>query len=88
MLYIAKDLVLPLSEAGRGNTKGFAIRGLRDGWAWTPRRWTRISEDTGVGDPSAATKEKGKNFLDHITDMIAGFLIDVAMIDPDDIYEE
>ena len=88
MLYIAEHLVLPLSLAGRGNTKGFAIRGLRDGWAWTPRKWTRISEDTGVGDPSAATKEKGKNFLDHITDMIAGFLIDVAMTDPDDIYEE
>ena len=88
MLYIAEDLVLPLSEAGKGNSKGFTIRGLRDGWAWTPRKWTRISDDTGVGDPSAATKEKGKIFLDHITDMIAGFLIDVAITDPDDIYEE
>ncbi len=88
MLFIAEDLVLPLSEAGKGEAKTFAIKALRDGWAWTPRKWIRISEDTGVGNPAAATKDKGRAFLDHITGMIAGFLIDVAKTDPDDIYEK
>lgn len=88
MLHIVEDLVLPLSEAGKGKAKGFAIQGLREGWAWTPRKWSSITEDTGVGDPSAANREKGKKFLDHITNMISGFLIDIAKTDPDDIYDD
>lgn len=87
MLYIANDLVLPLSEAGDGKVRSFSIKGLRDGWAWTPRKWTRITDDTGVGDPSAAEKEKGRKFLEHITDMISGFLVEIAKNDPGDIYE-
>lgn len=86
MLHLAPDLVLPLDQAGSGSAKRFRIAGLRDGWAWAPRQWTQISEDTGVGDPSAATAEKGKAFFDAVTQRIGGFLVELAAADPDDLY--
>lgn len=86
MLHLAPDLVLPLNQAGSGSAKRFRIAGLRDGWAWAPRQWTQISEDTGVGDPSAATAEKGKAFFDAVTQRIGGFLVELAAADPDDLY--
>lgn len=87
MMNIAPHTVLPLDQAGHGKAKKFRIAGLRDGWAWAPREWTKISEDTGVGDPSAATVEKGKKFLDAVTERIGGFLIELAAADIGNLYE-
>ncbi|MEO8201644.1 MAG: creatininase family protein, partial [Gemmatimonadota bacterium] len=48
MQYLASDLVRPLSDAGPGTAHGFAITGLREGWAWAPRHWVQVTDDTGV----------------------------------------
>ena len=87
MMHIAGDLVLPLDKAGNGKSKDFRIPGFRDGWAWTPRQWTAISEDTGVGDPRRATATTGEKFLDHLTDMLADFFVDFAGSHREDLYE-
>ncbi len=87
MMNIASHTVLPLDQAGDGKAKKFRIAGLRDGWAWAPREWTKISEDTGVGDPSAATVEKGQKFLDAVTERIGGFLVELAAADIGNLYE-
>jgi creatinine amidohydrolase len=87
MLHLAPELVLPLSEAGRGLAKNFRIEALRDGWAWAPRKWSEISSDTGVGDPSRATAEKGERYFEEVTRKIAGFLVDLAATDPSDLYD-
>src|SRR5262245_35858454 len=47
MMHIAPELVLPLSEAGSGAARTPRLRALREGWAWTPRRWTQVTDDTG-----------------------------------------
>lgn len=60
-----------LSEAGDGASTGFAISQLRKGVAWTPRDWSRISKDTGVGDPRAATAAKGKTFAQACAEELA-----------------
>jgi creatinine amidohydrolase len=87
MLHIRPDLVLPLSEAGDGRARQFKVAGLREGWAWAPREWSRVTEDTGVGNPRAATAEKGKEFLDAVVKKIGGFLVELAAADPGDLYE-
>ncbi len=66
MQYIAGDLVRPLSEAGSGHVRQWSIAGFREGWAWAPRRWSDITEDTGVGNPSAATAEKGRRYTEAV----------------------
>jgi len=87
MMHIAPNLVLPLDQAGPGTEKKSKIVGLREGWAWAPRRWTAISADTGVGDPSAATQEKGAAFLHAVAERISGFLVDLARTDMNEAYE-
>lgn len=87
MLHVAPELVLPLAEAGDGHERRPRIAAFREGWAWTPRRWTAVSADTGVGDPAAATPEKGRAFLDAVAERIAGFLVELAAADPADLYE-
>ena len=87
MMEITPDLVMPLSDAGSGAARKFKIAGLKKGIAWAPRSWTKISDDTGSGDPSAATREKGVRHLDAVTTAIADLLVDLSQSDSPDSYE-
>ena len=86
MQHYFPGLVLPLKEAGTGNTREFSLEGLQSKLVWTPRNWTEITEDTGVGDPRAATPEKGERFFKYLTERIGEFLIELAKVEPGDIY--
>ncbi len=88
IMHIAPDLVLSLDQAGTGEEKRFKIEGLRNGLAWAPRQWTKISKDTGVGNPKAATAEKGKQFSIATSKKIAEFLVDLAKAELNDLYEK
>lgn len=87
MMALEPELPLPLSEAGPGKGRKFRIAGLRDGWVWAPRQWTRVTDDTGTGNPYAATIEKGEHFLRAVTERIGGFLVDLAAADLNNMYE-
>lgn len=87
MLYVAAHQTLPLSDAGSGKNKHFRFRSFHEGWAWAPRQWTKISEDTGAGDPSRATMEKGQRYFEMITQKIADFFTEIAGADIDALYE-
>ena len=86
MMHVAPDLVAPLDEAGDGHARRFRIAGLRDGWAWAPRRWTSVTDDTGVGNPAAASAEKGARYAAAVTERIAAFIGDLARADLADLY--
>ncbi len=87
MQHIASERVLPLSEAGPGAARKFKIAGFREGWAWAPRQWRQVTDDTGSGNPAAATAEKGKRYVDAVTGKIADFLVDLARADTAKMYE-
>ena len=87
MLHASPALVRPLAEAGDGAERRPKIIALRERWVWAPRRWTQVSADTGIGDPSAATADKGARFFEAVTHRIGGFLVDLAAADTDDLYE-
>jgi creatinine amidohydrolase len=86
MLHVAPALVRPLAEAGPGHAKRFRVAALRDGTAWAQRAWTRVTDDTGVGNPAAATAARGAAFCDAVVRAVATFLIELAASDPDDLY--
>ena len=86
MLSIAPELVLPLEQAGPGKARQFVVQGLREGWAWAPRRWTQVTDDTGVGNPAAASAAKGAEFLRAVGERLAGFLTELAAVDADSLY--
>lgn len=80
MLSIAPTLVRPLETAGPGTARPFRIRAFQEKWAWTPREWTKVTDDTGVGDPKAATGDKGRRFAEAVTDRLAEFLVDLTAL--------
>ena len=86
MMHLAPEWVAPLEDAGPGRGRVFGVEGLRSGVAWAPRDWARVTEDTGVGDPSSVTAEKGARFLDAVTETLADFLVELAAADTGDLY--
>lgn len=88
MQQVAPDLVRPLGTAGPGTARRPRVAGMREGWAWTPRRWTQVTDDTGVGNPAMATPAKGERFLNDLTGKLATFLTDLEALDPARMYED
>jgi len=70
MLHYRPETV-DLQRAGDGSSKGFNIDGLNKKVGWVPRRWDKTTADTGVGNPSKATAEKGRRYVEAVTDKIA-----------------
>lgn len=87
MMHIAPHLVLPLEEAGDGRSRPFRLKGIREGWVWAQRAWSKATVDTGVGNPAKASAEKGRIYLEDTAKKIAGFLVDFAHINIQDMYE-
>ena len=87
LLYLAPNLILPLTEAGYGIEKKIKIDGIKEGWAWAERRWSSATEDTGIGNPLNATKEKGERYFNAVTDKMSQLFIDIANADLNDLYE-
>ncbi|MCJ8164071.1 creatininase family protein [Pontibacter sp. E15-1] len=87
ILHLRPDLVTPLEETGDGHDKKPKIKAYREGWAWAERKWTQVTEDTGVGNPKKATAEKGARFFEAVTDKMSQLFIDLSKADLDDLYE-
>lgn len=87
MMYLAGDLVRPLSEAGDGHDKKHKVKAFRESWAWAERKWSQVTEDTGVGDPSKSSKEKGERYFNDLTDKLATFYVELSNADLEDLYE-
>lgn len=86
MMHLQPDLVLPLSVAGSGNEKKNTIEGFREKWAWTERKWSLVTDDTGVGNPKKSSAEKGKMFFDDVTDKIAKLMFEICKTPTDQLY--
>jgi creatinine amidohydrolase len=86
MMYLRGDLVRPLEEAGSGKAKKFKVSALNESWAWVERQWSQVTDDTGVGNPSKSTPDKGERYFRDLTDKLAQFYIGLAAADPKDMY--
>ncbi|MCP3929446.1 MAG: creatininase family protein [Bacteroidetes bacterium] len=86
MMNIAPHLVLPLSEAGDGAAKQFRIKELNESWVTTQRQWTKVSKDTGVGNPYKATAEKATPYLDDSIQKISELFIHLAQTSNEELY--
>ncbi|MCY7290622.1 MAG: creatininase family protein, partial [Ferruginibacter sp.] len=81
IMHLAPHLVLPLQEAGKGKAKKPVIKEFSEGWAWAERKWSQVTEDTGIGDPSFSTKEKGVHFFEAVTHKLADLMYALAKAD-------
>ena len=86
IMHFHPEWVLPLEEAGEGKSKKWRIEELNESWAWAERQWTKVSEDTGIGNPKLATAEKGKLFFGDVTDKVSNLMLGIAAANLDDMY--
>ena len=87
ILHLLPHLVLPLELAGDGAAKKPKIEAFKQGWAWSERKWSQVTADTGIGDPKKSTAEKGALYLEELTKTLGNFIYQLSMIDKSDFYE-
>ena len=80
LLHLCPEWV-KLKDAGKGATVPFNTPSLKQSGVWTPRPWSRSHPDTGAGDPSAATAEKGRAYFEAVSEAVAKVLVDLAKSD-------
>jgi creatinine amidohydrolase len=71
------DLVRP-ELADNGAAAPTRFDAINRGWINITRPWHLVSKNTGLGDPSAATADKGRQLMDLLVDRLGSFLIDLA----------
>ena len=86
MLHLHPELVHP-TNAGDGAAKKWTFKAMQEGWAIGQREWTKVSKDTGVGNPNKATAEKGEHYLEAVTDKIAAFWVELSETPRSEFYK-
>ncbi|MDY7394547.1 creatininase family protein [Aureibaculum sp. 2210JD6-5] len=87
ILHLKPELVLPLEEAGDGSENKHKVKAFSESWLWTERPWSRVSKDTGIGNPKKATKEKGAQFFKDVTEKIGNVLVEICNLDKENMYQ-
>jgi creatinine amidohydrolase len=87
LLYLVPQLVLPKEKWGKGKEKKNKIKAFSEDWVWAERKWSKISKDTGIGNPIAATKEKGEKYFMEVIQKMANLFYEVSKADLEDLYE-
>ena len=88
MLYTRPDMVLPLEQAGPGRARQFRVEALNESWAWTERKWSRVTSDTGIGNPGKASVEKGEAYFKAVTGKLAGLMTGLALTEDEELYTD
>ncbi len=86
ILHLAPHLVLKRDHWGDGREKKHKVAAFSESWLWTERKWSSVTEDTGVGDPKLASKEKGDRFFEAVTQKIGRVLVEISSLDLNDSY--
>lgn len=87
MLHLKPELVLEKESWGLGNEKKNKIKAFNEGWVWAERRWSEITNDTGIGNPIEANKDKGEQYFKAITQKMGELIYHLAIADINNLYE-
>ena len=85
-LHLFPELVAPLAQADDGAVRPSRFEAVREGWVKISRPWHVLTTNTGVGDPHAATAEKGQRFVEVAVDRISRFLVELAAAEMDETF--
>jgi creatinine amidohydrolase len=70
--------LMKMQTAGPGTMHKTQFEAINKGWVSITRPWHLLTDDTGAGDPSAATAEKGQKLMEAITPRLGDFLYQLA----------
>jgi creatinine amidohydrolase len=72
--------------ADKGEAKKCRLEAVNRGWISITRPWHLATTNTGLGDPSAATADKGRRLMDALVERLAGFLVELAAAPMDETF--
>jgi creatinine amidohydrolase len=79
------ELVHPeLADDGAARPSRFDA--INRGWVSITRPWHLVSANTGLGDPRAASAEKGRQLMDRLVERLSGFLTELAAAPMDETF--
>jgi len=87
MLHLRPELVLAPEKWGDGKEKKNKIKAFSEGWVWTERKWSKVTADTGIGNPKLATSEKGEKYFKDLTIKLSNLFSEICKADIDNLYE-
>ena len=80
-----EDLVY-LDQADEGKARPSRLEGLNTGIGWISRPWHLLTTNSGVGDPSKATKEKGERLVAAAVQRVGDYLLELANTPVDETF--
>jgi len=72
--------------AANGATREPVLTAIKERWAWLARPCERLTYDSGLGDPSRATAEKGAEYFEAVVAKLTGLLVEMSAAELDDLY--
>jgi creatinine amidohydrolase len=76
-LAIFPELVHP-KLADDGTARPSRFEAINRGWVQIVRPWHLLTTNTGVGNPKAATADKGRRLLELLCERLGNFLVELA----------
>lgn len=70
--------LLRMDQADDGAARPTRFDAVNQGWVSITRPWHLVSANTGLGNPFAATADKGHQLMDVLVDRLSRFLIELA----------
>ena len=80
-----KDLLRP-ELADNGAARPSRFEAINRGWISITRPWHLVSANTGLGDPKAATADKGSRLMAVLVERLGDFLIELATAPMDEMF--
>ncbi len=84
LAYFADRVRPELADAGAARLARFEA--INRGWVSITRPWHLATTNTGLGNPAAATAEKGRRLMDVLVERISRFLAELAAAPMDDTF--
>jgi creatinine amidohydrolase len=78
--------LLRLELADDGAAKPSRFDAINRGWISITRPWHLVSANTGLGNPRAASAEKGRRLMDVLVERLGDFLIELAAAPMDEAF--
>ncbi len=78
--------LMKIELADDGAAQPSRFEAINRGWISITRPWHLVSKNTGLGDPAAATAEKGQRLMDILVERLSSFLVELSKAELDESF--
>jgi creatinine amidohydrolase len=78
--------LMRMELADEGAARPTRFDAINRGWVQITRPWHLVSKSTGLGDPSAASADKGRRLVEILVDRLGQFLLELARAPMDESF--